>query len=182
MNIKKAAEEMCKKEKELYDTYQKCSCDISALSQSEENDAAVAYAAIAGILHNASNLQREKAAKERLLFLEPFKQYVLLCDSVIKVIKTREIKELSIEHAREALLKAKVAATKASGSKRKELEREAKKAKKNVEKAVQSVEDITNIVKDEIKRFNVEKMSSFKETIINYIILQKTYDEKVFFF
>lgn len=178
VNIRNAAEIVDKRQKELYDIYNRLSCDLSALAQSDESDAAIAYAVLSGALHSASNIQREYASKERFLFLEPFKQYVSLCESAIKVIKLREIKAHSIEEAREELLKAKINHNKASGTKRKELERTVKKCKKNVEKTIESVEKVTDIVKSEIRRFNTEKMAGFKETIVNYIILQKIYDEK----
>lgn len=179
----KAIEIMCLRQRELYTSYSTYAEDFKALSQIEDEKFGIIFHKMGKSLRKMADLQKERAIKEKVLFQEPFKEYVLFCGAALKAIKQREEKAVVIENAREQLHKAKVNHAKllaagAPSSKKRESDREIKRCKKDVQKAIKSIEGITNIVKSEIKRFNGDRLKKFRTTILNFITVEMEYNQK----
>lgn len=182
-DVHKAIEVMNARQKELYMSYAAYAEDFKALSQIEDEKFGIIFHKLGKSLRKVADLQRERAVKEKVLFLEPFKEYVMWCGAALKSIKQREDKAQVIEQAREELHKAKVSHAKllaagAPSSKKRESDREIKRCKKEVQKAIKSIEGITNIVKEELKRFNSDRLVKFRKTILNFVAVQMDYNAK----
>lgn len=182
-DVHKAIEVMNSRQKELALSYAAYAEDFKALSQIEDERFGIIFHKLGKSLRKIADLQRERAVKEKVLFLEPFKEYVMWCGAALKSIKQREDKAQIIEQARDELHKAKVNHAKllaagAPSSKKRESDREIKRCKKEVQKAIKSIEGITNIVKEELKRFNSDRLVKFRKTILNFVAVQMDYNTK----